>query len=381
MKTLLLITHSSAAVGGGEDDFLRLLKFLNGKFIIYAVFPEGERVKEIAELSDKYLIIPNRPYPGNFFRLKPMLAYLYFNLKKIFILFPFLRKNRKNIDLSFINSSVCILEIRLLKFLKIPYVISVKEKINPGFVRNYVYKLIDKSTSKVIVISDFLKQLLSKYINNNIINIIRTSIDENIYKTLKSKVTAGKSTDKFVLLNIGQIYDTKNQLLLIEAINKLKIKHSILVKFIGFVADHKYKKKLIEKVNEYNLQDSVEFCGALNKREIIKEYLNSNAVVITSREEGMSLVLVEALYFEKPVISTNVGIIPEVLVNYENGIILKEADSDLLSVAIDNLINDKLLYMKIQSNALKTFYINFNLEKALEEHLKIFNECLIKDTR
>jgi len=95
----------------------------------------------------------------------------------------------------------------------------------------------------------------------------------------------------------------------------------------------------------------------------------------------MSLVLVEALFFEKPVISTNVGIIPEVLINYENGIILQEANPEYLSEAIDNLMNDQFLYNKIQRNSLKTFHINFNLEKALEEHYKIFNECLSTETK
>ncbi len=33
MKTILLISHSSAASGGGEDDFLRLLIYLHGKYI------------------------------------------------------------------------------------------------------------------------------------------------------------------------------------------------------------------------------------------------------------------------------------------------------------------------------------------------------------
>jgi glycosyltransferase involved in cell wall biosynthesis len=378
---ILLISHSSATVGGGEDDFFRLLKYLQGKYIIYSVFPDGERSLEFASLSNKYLIIPNRAYPGNKFRVKQLLAYIFFSTKKIFILFPFLRKNKKNIDLCFVNSSVCFIEMRLLKFFNIPYIVSVKEKINPGFVRKYVYKLIDKSALKVIVISNFLYKLLIETIKKKEVRVIRTSIDEDIYNNIKLNVTVQKNKNKFIILNIGQIYELKNQILLVKAINKLRNKESILVKFIGFVADDKYDKELKKKVHDYGLNNTVEFLGVLNKQEIVTEYLNSDLVVITSKEEGMSLVLVEALYFEKPVISTNVGIIPEVLVNNENGIILKDDNSDFLSDAIDNLMNDKLLYKKIQSNALKTFHLNFNLEKALEEHYKIFNECLNKETR
>ena len=381
MNTLLFISHSSAAVGGGEDDFLRLLKFMKGKFIIYAVFPEGDRAKEFAQLSDKYLVVPDRAYPGNFFRLKTILAYLYFNLKKLFILYPFLRKNLKNIDLSFVNSSVCILEIRLLKFLKMPYVISVKERIHPGYVMNYVHKLIDKSAFKVIVISNYLKKLLSVNVKNKDIIIIRASIDEDDYASIRKNQNQVVMKTKFVILNVGQIYGLKNQILLVEAVNKLKCKDTISLRFAGFVADNKYGKELKKKVDDYGMNNIVEFLGTLNKKEIVTEYLNSDLVIITSKEEGMSLVLVEALFFEKPVISTNVGIIPEVLINYENGIILKEANPEYLSEAIDNLMNNKFLYNKIQRNSLKTFHINFNLEKALEEHYKIFNECLSTETK
>ncbi|HEY5123421.1 MAG TPA: glycosyltransferase family 4 protein [Ignavibacteria bacterium] len=376
MKTILLISHSSAAVGGGEDDFFRLLKFLQGKFVIYSAFPDDARAAEFIPLSNKYLIIPNRPYPVNKFRFKQFLAYIYFTIKKLFVLIPFLRKNKKTINLCFVNSSVCFVEMRLLKFFKIPYVVSVKEKINPGLVRKYVHKLIDNSASKVIVISNFLYKLLKDTIKEKEIRVIRTSIDEDIYNKYKSDINVQKNKNKFIILNVGQIYGLKNQILLVEAINKLKNKESVLVKFIGFVADNKYKEKLLRKIDEYELNNVIEFHGAMSKKEIISEYINSDAVVITSKEEGMSLVLVEALYFEKPVISTKVGIIPEIIANGENGIIVDSQNPYSLSSAIEELMSDKILYDKIKENALKTFRANFNLQKALEEHLEIFNECL-----
>lgn len=381
MKTILLISHSSAIVGGGEDDFLRLLKFLQGKYTIYSVFPDEGRADDFAVLSDKYVAVPNRPYPGNFFRIKPILAFLFYTVKKLFVLIPFLRKNRKNIDLCFVNSSVCFVEMRLLKFFSLPYVVSVKEKINPCFVRKYVYRLIDKSASKVIVISNYLKDLLSHNIKKKEISIIRASIDDEIYNALKSEVTVRKSTDKFIVLNIGQIYSTKNQLLLIEAVNKLNNKDSILVKFIGFIADHKYNNELLKKVNEYGLKNTIEFFGALSKKEIIEEYMNSDAVVITSKEEGMSLILVEALFLNKPVISTSVGIIPEVIINGENGMIIDSGNPDSLSQALEKLIRDKTFYNKIVDNSYNSYKNNFDLKKSLNEHLLMFEECINKHNK
>jgi glycosyltransferase involved in cell wall biosynthesis len=269
-------------------------------------------------------------------------------------------------------------EMLLLKFLRKPYVISIKEKLNPAFLRKYVYKMIDKSASKIIVISEFLKSLLKETIKNKEVRIIRASIEEDLCKKFISVTTVPQNKNKFNILNIGQIYPMKNQLLLIEAAGRLKNKNSVLIKFIGFVVDKKYYNYLLRKINDLRLQNLFEFRGALNKNEIFYEYLNSDAVVITAKEEGMSLVFVEALFFEKPVISTKVGVVPEVLVNGENGIILDEINSDMLAESIDNLIDNKILYNKFRNNSRITFENNFNLEKNLEEHLEIFYECINK---
>ncbi len=377
LKKILLISHSSNKVGGGEDDFFRLLKYLQGKFIVYAILSEGDRAEEFAKLCFKYLIVPNKIFPFNEFKLKEYFIFFYITIIKLTRLIPFISEN-KTIDVCFVNSSVSFIEMRLLKHYKIPYIVSVKEKLNPGFLRRYVYKLIDDSAFKVITISAYLRDLLKQTIMRKEVKIIRTSIDEDIYDSFKAEVKIIKNKNKFVLLNIGQIYGLKNQKLLIEALHNLKDKDSILVKFIGFVADNKYNRELLKKISEYKLENIIEFCGALEKKEIISEYINSDAVVITSKEEGMSLVLVEALYFEKPVISTSVGVIPEVIRNRENGIIIQNMDPLYLAHSLYELISDKTFYNKIKNNSLNTFKTNFNLQNALEKHLQLFYEYINK---
>jgi len=68
-------------------------------------------------------------------------------------------------------------------------------------------------------------------------------------------------------------------------VNKLKCKDTISLRFAGFVADNKYGKELKKKVDDYGMNNIVEFLGTLNKKEIVTEYLNSDLVIITSKEE------------------------------------------------------------------------------------------------
>jgi glycosyltransferase involved in cell wall biosynthesis len=376
LKTILLISHSSAGVGGGEDDFLKLLKFLNKKFIIYSIFPNGDRASEFARLSDEFLIIPNSVFPIYKFNLKQYIVFIYYSFKKLFVLYPYL-KNLKNIDLCYVNSSVCFLEMYLLKHFNIPFVVSVKEKINPALIRNSIYKLFGKSARKVIVVADYLKVLVSKYVEKSKITVIRPSIDEDYLTVLKNDIRVEHENNKFVILNIGQIYELKNQILLIDAIHKVKNKENILIKLFGYIVDHNYYKKMLQKISKNNLSNIVKYYGPLNKQNIVKEYLISDIVIITSIEEGMPLVLIESLFFEKPLITTNAGGIPEIIINKKNGLIINSNDPDSLAKAISELKNDKIIYNSIKSNTFITYKNNFNYHEILNKHYEIFKECLL----
>ncbi|MFZ1322259.1 MAG: glycosyltransferase family 4 protein [Ignavibacteria bacterium] len=288
---------------------------------------------------------------------------------------PFLIKNR-DIDLCFINSSVCFVEMLVVNFFKIPYVLSIKEKINPAWIRNLIYKFVSKTSVKIIVISKFLYDLYSKSENYKI-KIIHSSIEEDFYQECYNKTEEEKDRNKkFVILNIAAFYDLKNQLSLVNAVNLINNSDDILVKFIGKNVDNKYFDHLLKEIENSKNRNSFEIVGELDKKSLIKEIKKSHCVVITSKEEGQSLVLLEAMFLERAVISTKVGVVSEIIKNYENGLLYDVNDSQTLSEHILKLKNDKELYTGIIKSSKETYHRNFSLERSLRQHEEIFRNAM-----
>ena len=369
MKKLIMITHSSCDIGGSEDDFTRLIQKLNGKFRICAVFPKGARESLYSSLSYSYLIPPNRVFPISGFALKPYISFFFYSFLKILYMIPFLWKNR-DADLCFLNSSVSFLEALLVKAFGIPYIVSIKEKINPPFVGKLIYKLLDKTSEKVIVISKYLKEEFFKITGSNKAVIIYSSIESNFYLKISTEAKEKNRKDKnsFVVLNIGSIYKIKGTDVLLKAASLLKKTDNIKIKIIGNSVDSKYNEKLMSLYKTLKLDDVVEFTGGMNKTDLIEEITNADCVIITSKTEGQSLVLLESLLLNKPVITTPVGVIPEVIENGINGLIYDFGDYNKIYDLMKNLQSDKLQYEKIVTNSRATFYKYFDLDSSLQKY-------------
>ena len=141
IKSVLMISHSSNKSGGGEDDFQKLLENFNQKgYTIYSVFPDGYRTEIYKSLSNRYLILPDNIFPFVGFNLKKYILFFHFFLKKIPMMLHFFYDIKKNVNIAFVNSSVCIPEIFALNIVGIPYVLSIKEITNPVLVRRLLWR-------------------------------------------------------------------------------------------------------------------------------------------------------------------------------------------------------------------------------------------------
>lgn len=373
MKKILMITHSSNISGGGETDFQTLLEHFKGRYYIYSIAPEGPNIDTIKSLSDEIFVIPDRIFPFEGFNIKKYVAYYYYSIIKLFTLVPYIVTNKNNIDVAFINSSVCIVEIIVLSFLKVPYYLSIKEIIEPKIVRKLLYKLFYWTSENVIVISNILKDLYIEVNKGAHPVLIRSAIDEEYYLLEKKKMTGPeyKENKIFTIVNIGVINPTKNQKLLIDAISKLNLNVQFKILFIGKVVDEKYFNYLLRLIHNYNLKNiKFIFTKDLSKAKVLEEIFESDCVVITSKKEGMSLVLVESLFMEKPLIATKVGIIPEIIKDGYNGFMVNDDPKELASV-IEKLIVDSNLRLYISSNTYKSYKEGFNMDYYKSKHEEV----------
>lgn len=106
-----------------------------------------------------------------------------------------------------------------------------------------------------------------------------------------------------------------------------------------------------ELVNEHLLTEQVILPGCLTKEEIRKLYLESNVAVITSNSETFGQAIAEPYVLGRCVISTPVGIAPEIIENGKNGFIIDEINQ--LPEVLKNLKNNMNLLCLMGRNNFK----------------------------
>lgn len=374
-----MISHSSKATGGGEDDFLKLMNFFNGKYRILSVMPEGERCSVYKKLSVKSLVVPDYMFPFEKFSLKKYIFYFYNSISKLRLLSGFIRENKTDIDVCFVNSSACLAEIFVLNMLRVPYVLSVKEIINPVFARKALYGYFNRTAQKIILISQYLKSLFIECTGSDKTEIIYSSVDEDMFLSHSEKYTPNTTADSgtFRIISIGGIQPLKNQMHLIKAVSRYEGDRTLEIVLAGKVIDEDYFGKLqaaARRIN--NSKVKIIFAGELEKPETIKALCGADCAVITSLSEGMSIVAAEALLLGKPVISTPVGVIPEVITDGYNGFIVDPDAPEGLLGCIERLSSDSILYGNLAGNCRKSYFDFFSNEKYLKGHRMIIDAVL-----
>lgn len=200
--------------------------------------------------------------------------------------------------------------------------------------------------------------------------LIYPSIEKDILTCNYLKVG---NSENINIVNIGVITKGKGQHVLIKALKNIR-NLKFEVKFIGKITDLEYYNSLLKLKKDQD--HSYEFLGELTKERVFQEMKSSDIVVVTSLSEGFSFAILEALVMKLPIITSNVGIAQEVIVNGHNGFIYEQNDYKNLE--------DLLLKFSLNKNIFKTlglledFSIRFNLDENLKRIQNVLYSCIVK---
>lgn len=135
---------------------------------------------------------------------------------------------------------------------------------------------------------------------------------------------------------------------------------------IGEGPEREHLEHLIQKLN---LSDSFFLVGTL---PYAARYLKAfNLYVLPSLKEGFPYTLLEASCAGIPIIASDVGAIPEIIQNGENGLIVPHGDSQQLAKAIQHALTDHTLYEKLQTTS-PQIADKFSFEKMIEQTKTIY---------
>jgi glycosyltransferase involved in cell wall biosynthesis len=94
------------------------------------------------------------------------------------------------------------------------------------------------------------------------------------------------------------------------------------------------RETLQQRIEELGLTDAVRITGWISGAQVREEILQARALVLPSFAEGLPVVLMEAMALSRPVISTYVGGIPELVLDGKTGWLVPPGDVDSLAQAM-----------------------------------------------
>ena len=160
--------------------------------------------------------------------------------------------------------------------------------------------------------------------------LVYNPVDVSRYSKLEKK-----KRKNFTFVNVGRLYEAKNQILLVKAFEKILEDQSDTDLFI--LGDGPLKEELETYLKEHKLTQHIFMEGNV---ENVEQYLaEADAFVLSSNYEGLPLVILEAMASGLPIVSTDVGGVKDVVT--DNGLLVEPHSIEKLASAM----------MQIKANA------------------------------
>jgi glycosyltransferase involved in cell wall biosynthesis len=184
----------------------------------------------------------------------------------------------------------------------------------------------------------------------------------------------GLNNERLQCAFIGRVTQIKRPDRFLDGVSEIKKRQINLDFFIA--GDGELLEWCRERIIAENLPVKV-----LGWQSNIEKVLSAaDIVVLTSDNEGTPLSLIQAGMAELPVVTTNVGSVPEVVLDGITGVI---ADLDVQEIAnaLEKLFNNKALRSQLGSAARDFTLANFGVERLVEDHEALYKNLLSSPTK
>ena len=241
-----------------------------------------------------------------------------------------------------------------------------------------IEKILSRYTDMIITINkedyDFAKKHFKsdiRYIDGIGFNAdkFKNRLDKKDRDSLRRYI--GISNKDYVISYISEISKRKRQEYLLKVISKMNITNEKFL-FIGDDSKGNRVKRLIKK---YNLMDIVKIIGF---NDNVSDYLDiSDMVISVSKQEGLPLNIMEAMYKEKPIVVTDCRGNRDLIKHMENGMVVALNDYAGLIDAI-NYLKTNSKEVKRMGNNNRKIVDKYSIKSILPVMEKIYKELMRK---
>jgi len=251
--------------------------------------------------------------------------------------------------------------------------------------KTMMYILIDKFlaalSTKIIAISNKQKSELVGFgiANASKFEIIPLGFDFDKIVTSDAKRTelvkkyCLPENAKFASI-IGRVTPIKNHDMFLDIAKKLITKHDDL--YFLVVGDGDLFEEVKTKISARKLGDKIIMTGMIQDMSTI--YSLTDIVLLTSKNEGTPVALIEAMSQSKLVFSTNVGGVSDFIKQGINGFYFEQSDVDGFVSEISNWVTNPHNYDNIREGARTTAVNTFSSTRLVSDIESLYSRCLNK---
>lgn len=294
------------------------------------------------------------------------------------------------LKLSLYRYSICYLAITChgLGFLKdAPFVLLCKlfrrrvviHQHNKGMaknVNNLIYRwllsLVYKNTS-VILLSWNLYDDVSAIVKKEQIQICPNGIPMSIKKHINVK----RNNKVPHILFLSNLLVEKGVFVLLDAVKLLKdCGYSFICDFVGGETKELSSALFVSEVEKRGLKGDVVYHGLKFGKDKKYFFENADVFVLPTCNDTFGLVIIEAMEYKIPVISTNEGAIPDIIKDKITGLICEKRNPESLANCLKVLLDNPDLREQIGENAYRQFKEQYTLDAFERNLLNCINRCL-----
>lgn len=183
-----------------------------------------------------------------------------------------------------------------------------------------------------------------------------------------------------MILFVAQLAERKGAPVLVEAC-KLLAERGLAFRCV-IIGDGPQRALVEQLVQQYALQNVVQLTGTVFQ-EHLKEYLNRADVFtlpcLTASNgdmDGIPVSLMEAMAMEVPTVSTYISGIPELIEDGQSGLLVGEKDTVALANAMQYLLEDKELRIRLGKNGRKKVLRKFDVDQNAAQLATLFERYL-----
>jgi len=159
------------------------------------------------------------------------------------------------------------------------------------------------------------------------VKVVHCGVENRFHSVAIPPVTASPR-----LVCVGRLCEQKGQLLLIHAVHRL-VQDGVAIQLV-LAGDGELRGEVELLIASLRLNESVRITGWISSAQVREEMLAARALVLPSFAEGLPVVIMEAMALGRPVLSTYVAGIPELVVPGETGWLFPAGDVVALAEAM-----------------------------------------------